>query len=264
MSLSLAGVSILAAVLAFSMPASAITWGAPDDGHPYEGAIIVQWGGGWYQYCSGSLVSTRVFLTAGHCTVDFGPSGITLDRIRVTLSREIWAPDAKWLEVSAVYTHPEYGGPWSDPHDIGALVLKEPVTDIVPGNLPAKGFLDALAAKGTLKDSTFINVGYGADQSMPPNRKSMPGPDERWYSISGFRSLHNAWLYMSGNPHLGYGGTCYGDSGGPTLYRDVAGVETIVALTVWGDAPCKSTNNNYRVDTEGSLEFVLDIIGRNG
>jgi secreted trypsin-like serine protease len=262
--MGLAGIAVMMAVVAFSTPAGAITWGYPDHGHTYGGAIIVRWSGGWYQYCSGSLVSPKVFLTAGHCTTDFSTGGIQLADVRVTFSRDIWAADAVWLEVSEAYTHPDYGGSWSDPHDIGVLVLKERVADVAPGTLPSEGLLDELYAKGLLKDATFINVGYGADQSMPPNRKSMPGPDARWYSTSGFRSLHNAWLYMSGNVHLGYGGTCYGDSGGPTLYRDMAGVETIVALTVWGDAPCKSTNNNYRVDTGESLAFVLDMIGRNG
>jgi len=257
------GVSVLVAVLAFSNLGAAITWGEPDYGHAYAGAIVISYSGGWWQYCSGSLVSPKVFLTAGHCTVDLETGAIALSRVRVTLSQDIHAPDAIFLEVAAVHTHPEYPGPQSDTHDIGVLVLKNAVTDVTPGILPLQGYLDTLAESGLLKDAKFVNVGYGSDQTIPPNRKSYPGPDARWSSVSGFRSLHNAWLYMSGNPHLGYGGTCYGDSGGPTLHQDATGIETIVALTVWGDAPCKSTNNNYRVDTASSLAFLHETIGRN-
>ena len=263
-SMVLAGITVMMAVVAFSTPASAITWGEPDYGHQFAGAIVISYSGGWWQFCSGSLVSAKIFLTAGHCTIDIESGDIPLSRIRVTLSQDIHAPDAEFLEVAEVHTHPEYPGPMSDTHDIGVLVLKDPVTGVAPGILPKEGYLSKLDAQGLLKDAKFINVGYGSDESMPANRKSYPGPDARWSSVSGFRSLHDAWLYMSGNPHLGYGGTCYGDSGGPTLYKDAAGVEAIVALTVWGDAPCKSTNNNYRVDTAESLSFVLDMIGRNG
>jgi len=258
-----AGVVVVMAVFAFSTPASAITWGEPDFGHEFAGAIVISYSGGWWQYCSGSLVSPRIFLTAGHCTIDIESGDIPLSRVRVTLSQDIHASDAKFLEVAEVHTNPEYPGPMSNTHDIGVLVLKEPVTDVVPGSLPAQGYLDALDSQGLLKDAGFINVGYGTDESMLANRKSYPGPDARWSSISGFRSLHDSWLYMSGNPHLGYGGTCFGDSGGPTLYRGSSGAESIVAITVWGDAPCKSTNNNYRVDTAESLAFVLEAISRN-
>ena len=260
----IAGVLLLVAVFALSTPAGAITWGQPDYDHPYGGAILLQWRGVWMEFCSGSLVAPRVFLTAGHCTVFLEELSVPLESLRVSLSRELFAPGATWLEVSAVHTHPDYRwGPQSDPHDVGVLILKEPVTDVVPGRLPSEGFLDALAASGMLKDARFINVGYGADETMSPNRKVVPSTDARMFSVSGFRNLHEAWLYLSQNVHLGNGGTCYGDSGGPTIYRDDAGGETIVAVTSWGDGPCKSTNNNYRVDTASSLAFVWEMIRGN-
>src|SRR3989454_1834851 len=40
---------------------------------------------------------------------------------------------------------------------------------------------------------------------------------DRQISTSSFRNLHDAWLYMSQNNHHGDGGTCFGDSGGPTF-----------------------------------------------
>src|SRR5438093_11835167 len=69
---------------------------------------------------------------------------------------------------------------------------------------------------------------------------------------------------MSQNIHHGDGGTCFGDSGGPTFFVDPSShVEYIVAVTSWGDTVCKSTNNNYRVDLERSRSFIDDMIASN-
>src|SRR2546426_4119325 len=87
---------------------------------------------------------------------------------------------------------------------------------------------------------------------------------DRQISTSSFRNLHDAWLYMSQNIHHGDGGTCFGDSGGPTFFVDPSShVEYIVAVTSWGDSVCKSTNNNYRVDLESSRAFIDDMIALN-
>jgi len=52
------------------LPAAAITYGQPDGNrHPNVGAVIRLRSDGQYRIlCSGSLISTTVFLTASHCT----------------------------------------------------------------------------------------------------------------------------------------------------------------------------------------------------
>jgi hypothetical protein len=60
----------LAIVLASGV-AQAIINGEPDRGpkaHPYVGAYVVKVEGKLLPVCSGTLISPRVFLTAGHCT----------------------------------------------------------------------------------------------------------------------------------------------------------------------------------------------------
>jgi Trypsin len=51
--------------------AQAIINGQPDTGpkaHPYVGALVTKVEGQLQNFCSGTLISPKVFLTAGHCT----------------------------------------------------------------------------------------------------------------------------------------------------------------------------------------------------
>src|SRR3712207_8412631 len=59
------------AVLLAGGVAQAIINGQPDRGpnaHPYVGAYLAKFEGKHLPVCSGTLISARVFLTAGHCT----------------------------------------------------------------------------------------------------------------------------------------------------------------------------------------------------
>ena len=55
------------------------------------------------------------------------------------------------------------------------------------------------------------------------------------------------------NPAKDDGGTCYGDSGGPNFLGDT---NIIAAITITGDAVCRSTNVVYRLDTESARAFL--------
>ncbi|MGQ0796261.1 MAG: S1 family peptidase [Methanobacteriota archaeon] len=247
----LAGVAALAAAVLVVTPVAGITYGVIDTTHTNVGAILVfslrfQ---EWFEFCSGTLVSERVFLTAGHCTDALERNGVALWRLRVSFSLNLWTKDAKWLDVAAYESHPDYNwGPTSDPHDLGVIVLEKPVRSLAPATLAPVGYLDRLEASGALPDATFINVGYGIDEAFESD-------GYRKISFSTFLSLHDAWLYMSQNIHAGSAGTCSGDSGGPTFHDGPLG-EVIVSVTSWGDAQCVATNINYRVDTESGRGFV--------
>src|SRR3954469_9388537 len=78
------------AALTFAAPASAITNGAPDGNrHPNVGGLVAatQYSDGTWIYCSGTLISPTVFLTAAHC--DEGES----DRVSVTFDTAYQAGD---------------------------------------------------------------------------------------------------------------------------------------------------------------------------
>ena len=66
-------------------------------------------------------------------------------------------------------------------------------------------------------------------------------------------SVNPSWLRISMNPATGNGGTCYGDSGGPNFLGDT---DVIAAITITGDAICRSTNVDYRLDTESARAFL--------
>jgi hypothetical protein len=243
-------------------PVAAITWGEPDTEHPYVGAMVVDWPGhGPYQVCSGTLIHPKVFLTAGHCTEGWEGTGV--ETFWVNFDQYALNEDTLLL-VEEVITHPDYWwGPTSNPHDVGALVLAEPVTDIEPAILPDEGFLDRLREEGKLKHgkerAKFTLVGYGGTLDWPP--PVITYDDERQWAESEYRALLKAWLRMSQNQATGDGGTCYGDSGGPAFWWDADEEEEIlVGITSWGDASCVASAFNYRVDIPETLDFIEDVI----
>jgi hypothetical protein len=79
--------------------------------------------------------------------------------------------------------------------------------------------------------------------------------NNRNYGTQSYRSLIGAWLNLAMNQATGNAGTCYGDSGGPHF---LGGPDSnlVVALTVSGDAQCKATDIDYRLDTPSARNFL--------
>ena len=243
----LAAVVAALAALLVAVPAGAITYGTEDRTNIYSnvGSILVQRTNGTYaQFCTGTLVAPGVFLTAAHCTSYLEAQGLEA-RTSITFSPNLDA--AVILPIRDIVTHPSY-----DPHqavqkDV-AVVLFNPslAAGIQPAPLPPVGYLDGLRAKNGLRDATFTAVGYGTLERTvgggPPVFGESPW---RSYATSSFNSLSKDFLRLSQNPTRGDGGTCYGDSGGPNFLADV-----LVAVTATGDVPCRSTNVDYRLDTQ--------------
>jgi hypothetical protein len=247
----------MAVALALLPYGSAITYGTADTIHAYVGAWIVQLDDGSYTWCSGSLVSSRVFLSAGHCAFFFSLFGVPISKMWVSFATDILADRKSWRTVSDVIVHPDLSlllGPL-EIHDIALVILSKPVRDLVPGKLAPAGYLDALEAAGALDGAAFASVGYGVDENFQVT-------SVRKVAYSGFVTLYGSFLQTSKNPALGFGGTCTGDSGGPKLYNDGT-TEYIVATMNWGDAACQSLDMAYRVDTPSALEFIQRGISAN-
>jgi hypothetical protein len=270
MSRKISAISItLILLLVLVTPALAITYGEPDgNAHPNVGSIVLQIPErGLFQYCSGTLISENVFLTASHCTI--GLDGV-LERFpgsQVLVTFDATISEGGTFYTGVWHTNPNYNGGQgqygaSDTGDVGVIVLDEAPPGITPARLPEAGLLDTLKEEHILKDTLFTAVGYGTVRDT--NRTGPQGildNMDRNRVDQGFLSLTDAWITMSMNLATDNGGTCYGDSGGPHFVH-LDGVETniVVSLTVTGDAQCKATDKTYRVDTESARSFLSHYV----
>jgi V8-like Glu-specific endopeptidase len=232
-----------AATLVIAAPAAAITNGTADGNrHPNVGGLVAatQYSDGTWIYCSGTLISPTVFLTAAHC----GEEG---ERVRVTFDTAYQAGDKVYT--GTFHADPAYNQSQSDPHDIAVVVLDKAVKGITPAKLPAAGSLSGLSGS-----QQFTSVGYGAYQvTNGPGGHQYLYNDVRMVATGTLNSINKAWLRISMNPATGNGGTCYGDSGGPNF---LGSSNVIAAITITGDAVCRSTNVDYRLDTASARAFL--------
>lgn len=227
---------------------AAITYGLPDGKrHPNVGALVGTYSGGLYPYCSGTLISPTVFLTAAHC----GGS----NRVAVTFVSD-FGGNVK-LHYGTFQADPRYTWKQDDPHDIAVVLFDQPVSGITPAALPQAGQLEA-----SDQSSEFTAVGYGGDEVInQPGGPLIPYYDERQYATSTFNALNRAYLRLSQNPATSAGGTCYGDSGGPNFIGAGLGETNVIAgTTITGDSLCKATNVTYRLDTAAARSFLQAFV----
>jgi secreted trypsin-like serine protease len=246
--------------IALDIPSRAITSGELDAGrHPYVGLMVAQAANGQPLWrCSGTLLSDRVFLTAGHCTES--PAAHV----------EIWFADDVESGIPAngypnkgdvggtPYTHPQYDPRAFFLYDVGVVVLKRrfPSTDY--GRLPSLDVLDRMETRRGRQDVSFTAVGYGLQQSFP-DQASFLAHNERVRMVAyphllqintGFTGDFS--MLLSNNEATG--GTCFGDSGGPNFIGD----STVIAgVTSYGlNGNCAGTGGVYRIDRADDLDFL--------
>lgn len=267
---------VLILTLALATTVGAVTWGEPDNGeHPFVGTLLfVQNGVGFYS-CTGTLIEPTIMLTAGHCVEEAGNiNDLTyvrfdddaLQGIGDYGSLQDWFNN-DWLAVETVVPHPEYDDYAEFPYtyDIGVVILAEPYYpedsegNVVFGALPEMGFLETL--NGVDKND-FLSVGYGQQGTLPPFEQNDYEKYQGHVRLLELQSMFNAGgdasARFSNNPGIG-GGTCYGDSGGPTFYKDT---NVVVAVTSYGwakNSNCVGNDFNYRTDTPDAMEFLESV-----
>ena len=248
-----------------AVPAAAITDGELDgDGHPYVGLMVAQDAKGnplWR--CSGTLLSSTLFLTAGHCTE--APAAHV----------EIWfAADVesgipangypnKGDAGGRPYTHPKYNPNAFYLYDLGVVVLNKPMRMKKYGTLPEQDVLDRLARQRGEQDVTFTAVGYGLQESFPDaaswqennQRVRMVAYPHLLQINTGFTGDFS--LLLSNNANTG--GTCFGDSGGPNF---IGSSNVVGAVTSYGiNGNCAGTGGVYRVDRADDLDWLYGTFG---
>jgi len=236
-------VAVLTGTVVTPAPASAIINGTYDaDAHPNVAGLVspTQYSDGTWLYCSGTLISPTVVVTAAHCAEDGEDVAVTFDPDYVAGDRTY---------AGTFEADPSYGRKQSDPHDLAVIVLDEAVEGITPAVLPAAGSLDALSSGRKL-----TSVGYGAyDVTKGKGGHGFAYDDRRMVAVGTLNAVTPSWLRVSMNASRGDGGTCYGDSGGPNF---LGTSNVLAATTITGDAVCRATNVDYRLDTASARAFL--------
>jgi secreted trypsin-like serine protease len=254
------------AVLAIGLgPVGAVTDGELDgNGHPYVGLMVAQDAKGnplWR--CSGTLLSSTLFLTAGHCTE--APAAHV--EIWFDADVESGIPDNGYPNKGDVggtpYTHPSYDPNAFYLYDLGAVVLDKPVKKKQYGALPKQDQLDRLTTRRGTQNVTFTAVGYGLQQSFPDaaswkehNQRVRMVAYPHLVQING-GITGDFSLLLSNNAHSG--GTCFGDSGGPNF---IGTSNVIGGVTSFGlNGNCAGTGGVYRVDRADDLDWLRETFG---
>jgi hypothetical protein len=257
-------------------PSSAITGNfVPDYQHQYVGLIaFYDASGAFVHRCTGSLISPTVFLTAGHCVTVDDATGQLAASARIWFQQDAGADYDPVTDTPATSGYPYSGGVTAhtfyafDYHgisvpatnnDVGLVILDEPYQLTTYGSLGAPGTVEAY---GTGPKARVTVSGYGVTYSNGNPAKTV-----------SYRSrlMANTWIIGTGGvanginvqlssaPGRGGGGTCFGDSGGPTL---LYGTDTIVAVTSFGMSAnvCGGTEFDFRVDTVAVQNWMQSVL----
>lgn len=296
----------IVAALALAAPTAAITTGQLDSGeHPYVGELLFYVPdsvdsrfddpGTWFS-CTGTLLNSRIVVTAGHCTFGIGLDGVSTTHNGAdttaaqggTGGNDVWidfseaahfdglplssnyARDqnhqryvdrAAWLNEPShgwhrgvSHPHPLYDDNAFFVHDAGVVVLESDVEGITTfGRVAGLNYLERYRS-APRNSQRFEVVGYGLEKVLP---KAEFGGDTRMKAEPKLDSLNgnprDTYIVLSNNKATG--GTCFGDSGGPTF--DNTDSNLVVAVTSFGKGPnCTGTGGAYRLDQPDDHAFL--------
>jgi hypothetical protein len=256
--------AVAAATLVFAGAAPAVTNGVPDGtAHPYVGAASGDVPGG--AFCSGTLLSPTVFLTAGHCTAAFEESFGSYG-VKPSISFDPNASPGTYV-TGVPHTYPGFfnvepqgvGVPASIGGDFGVVVLDHAVSLTQYGRLPAVGLLDSRTARS----SSYTLVGYGAQDWAAGIGGRFPlfsfvrttAPTSL---VNTTYAVGDEFARFSTSPGGDGGGIGPGDSGAPVL---VESGPTVAAIGSHVTNPFASGEAYFtRIDTPAALAFIRSFL----
>jgi Trypsin len=255
-----------ALVMAGATPAAAITGGTFDANNTYSNVGLIAFYDDGVRYrCSATLVTSTVLLTAAHCTYGVeGGTVVTFDNHLADAAPSglpVAANPAKGYaasDLTAGYsygvgrTHPEYSDftDLANWNDVGVVVLSKPVKGIKPARLAPRNHLEKFV-QPALNSTLFRIVGYGTHVVQAEDGPRKPTPEtyplQREYADAPGQKLTAQILQVNGNENdpRGTGGSCFGDSGGPSFSPD----RYLVTVTSYGyTSNCRYIDGLQRVD----------------
>ena len=257
---------VLTAILVIAVsPVAAVTDGELDgNGHPYVGLMVAQRADGTPLWrCSGTLLSSTLFLTAGHCTE--APAA----HIEIWFAADVESgiPANGYPNKGDVggtpYTHPNYDPNAFYRYDLGVVVLDKPMKMKKYGALPQQDVLDDLATRRGTQNVTFTAVGYGLQESFPDQASFLENNQRvRMVAYPHLLQINTGFtgdfsLLLSNNHATG--GTCFGDSGGPNF---IGKSNVLAGVTSYGlNGNCAGTGGVYRVDRADDLNWLYSAFG---
>jgi hypothetical protein len=255
-------------LLSATTPAHAIENGRPDGPrHRNVGLLGIDFDGPngplpAFAFCSGFVISDSAFATAAHCIDVFGPQAAW----SVTL--ESGSPDDPviepgWFDFSlfnitdfpihaevtyadAVCMHPDYNGAVGFEHDLAVLSFDSGTFDVPPVKLPQPGWLDHLAAAGSLTNKPLQLVGYGTEGRQGGGPFFVPG--YRKTALTGITGVDANWLYYQPTDAW-TGDTGFADSGSPQVLTGRA-----VSLQTFPHGQAQ------RLDTDPEFNFLNGLL----
>lgn len=203
----------------------AITHGESDDG---DSAVVALMAGG-SSYCTGTLISPYVVVTAAHCVVETKPEKVYFGAKP--------SSGGNTVDVAESHAHPDFNADALD-NDIAIVALAT--------QAPVKP--KARVGSDDLSNDDYANlelriVGFGATKAQASFTASKHEGSTTITSVGD-----NTFKFKPGPSQ-----TCNGDSGGPAFAK-VNGKEVLVGVTSAGDADCKDYGRDMRIDAYA--EFV--------
>ena len=270
------------AILLAGGVAHAIINGEPDRGpnaHPYVGALVSvptsgEFKGQRIPICSGTLISARVFLTAGHCTDTIAEENLPT---YVSLDPTYEAGSSRLIRGTA-HTHPKYCLPTKEVvcapkspdyplNDVGVVVLDEPVSMATYGALPKAGLVDTLDEGQPLTVVGYGTTGFDIDIGGESPLQPQPVlPQDRYRATVRLLNTENLDVGERFVKTMGIGiggggeGACYGDSGGPLFVPDQ---QTIVGVTSTGvpkASLCRGPGYYQRMDLPRVFSWIRSFL----